>query len=171
MAVLLFAAAACSSPGPAPQNSAAAENDPRAMLPRRDLAEQKKVDYATAVRCLWLANGFVSNADKAFALKAMRVRTQARFFANQHATEAGKTPTQVEQDLLDMTAVEAKSAPPGSGPMYCFGGNPECLAAQKEAGRRDAEKAKRDIELGVRPDLAKLQREEFEGVCIPLLGS
>lgn len=164
--------ASCSGDAQNDTNTAQDRSDPRGMLPRRDLAEQSKIDYATATRCLWLSQYYMVDEDPAVANATMRVQAQARFFANQRATEAGKGPAQVEQDLIDITAKEAVSAPPL--PSECMIGvftqpsqedQGRCDAAQKE----QSDKIARDIASGARPDRARMQRNEYTEICIPLL--
>lgn len=166
----------CGSGAPNDSKQAQEESDPRSMLPRKDLAEQSKIDYATATRCLWLSQFYMVDRDAEVARATMRVQTQARFFSNQRATEAGKSPAQVEQDLLDITAREAVSAlPPPSECMLLSSLNSvgsqtsqddqaRCDAAYK----RQSDQLAADIASGARPDRAVMQRNEYTTICIPL---
>ena len=169
----------CGNDMPNDANAPQERSDPRSMLPRKDLAEQTKIDYTTAMRCLWLSQFYMADSDPETARATMRVQTQARFFANQRATEAGKSPAQVEQDLLDITSREAvSSAPPPSECSFLVSlssvGSPpsqEDQARCDAAYKRQSDQRAEEIASGVRPDRAKMQRNEYTTICIPLLGS
>ncbi len=110
---------------------------------KAESADRPKASYASAVRCLWLADEVTYQASQPLIDQAKRVKISAAAVAYQMADGAGRAPSSIAEDLTAMTAAESARRPPSpiECDAYTFGGPPAepTQACQEASAKRQPE--------------------------------
>ena len=99
---LLLSMSACGETNPTPDKGGQSADAPRRQIALQDLVNQKKISYATAVRCMYLADATKSAADTPD--RNDRVKYNAKFYALQLIQDnPGKIDADVGSQFLQET--------------------------------------------------------------------
>lgn len=142
---LVLLVAACGNQGGPSTDGTQNADAPKRRIALQDLVEQNKISYATAIRCMYLADATKTASETS---RNDRLRDNAKFYALQLLQD---DPTRVESDVINhrlVTEIQTGQnvAMPGQA------ASEDQLAAGREASRAQD----------------PINRREFESICVPL---